>query len=101
MLCFLQTIDELIGFEDDLMPLIKSIEFRNVSNAFQEQLANGIKEIKCTNKIIVEVDKTRKLYKMEKEDYEKYLRDNITKTHKKSTNAKKITDKLLISDRVD
>ena len=45
-----QTIDELIGFKDDLMSLIKNIEFRNVSNTFQEQLANDIKEIKCTNK---------------------------------------------------
>ena len=48
---------------------------------------------------------------MEKEDYhKKYLRDNITKTYKKSTNSKvntvdldvkKIAGKLLISDRVD
>ena len=47
---------------------------------------------------------------MEKENYKKYLRDNITKTYKKSTNwkvnradldAKKIADRLLISDRVD
>ena len=48
---------------------------------------------------------------MEKEDYhKKYLRDNITKTYKKSTNSKvnrvdldvkRITGKLLISDRVN
>ena len=47
---------------------------------------------------------------MEKEDYKKYLRDNITKTYKKSTNSKvirvdldgkKIADKLLISDIAD
>ena len=47
---------------------------------------------------------------MKKEDYKKYLRDNITKKYKKSTNskvnrveldAKKIKDKLLISDKVD
>ena len=47
---------------------------------------------------------------MEKENYKKYLRDNITKTYKKTTNSKvnrvdldvkKIVDKLLISDRVD
>ena len=47
---------------------------------------------------------------MEKENYKKHLRDNITKIYKKSTNskvnrvdldAKKIADKLLIGDRVD
>ena len=84
MLCLLRTIDELIGFEDDdLMSLIKNIEFCNGSNTFQQQLANKMKKIKCANKIFlfsVSPDKTPKLYKMEKEDYEKYLRDNITKT---------------------
>ena len=77
---WLQTIDELIGIEYDLISLIKSIEFRNFSDTFQEQLANDIKEIKCTNKVIVPVDKTRNLCIVEKEDYKKYLRDNITKT---------------------
>ena len=83
-----RTIDDLIGFEDDLMSLIKNIQFRNVRNTFQEQLANDIKQIKCTNKVIVPADKTRNLCKVEKEDYKKYLEDNITKTYKKSTNSK-------------
>ena len=48
------------------MPLIKSTEFRDVSNTFKEHLANDIKEIKCTNKIIAPVDKTRNL-RMNKE----------------------------------
>ena len=105
-----QTIDELTGFEDNLMSLIRNIEFRYVSNTVQEQLARDIKQIKYTNIAIVPADKTRNLYKVEKEDFEKYLRDNITKTYKKSTNSKvnrvdldvkKIADKLLITDRVD
>ena len=105
-----QTIDESVGFEDDLMSLIKNIEFRYVSNTVQEQLARDIKQIKYTSIGIVPADKTRNLYKVEKEDFEKYLRDNITKTYKKSTNSKvnrvdldvkKIADKLLITDRVD
>ena len=102
-----QTIDELIAFEDDLMSLIKNIEFRNVSNTFQEQLAKEIKKIKCTNKIIVRADKTRNLYKVEKKDFKKYQRANTTKTYKKSINSKvnyrvdldaKKVDKLLISE---
>ena len=77
---------------------------------FQEQLAVDIKEIKSTNKIIVPADETRDLNHEEKEDYKKYLKDNITKTYKKSTNskvnrvdrdAKKVADKLLMSDKVD
>ena len=61
-----QTVDELTGFKDDLMSLIKNIEFR-----FQEQLANDTKEIKCTSKIIILADKNPNLYKVEKEDYKK------------------------------
>ena len=46
-----------------------------------------IKNIKfCTNKVIVQANKTHNLYKVQKEDYKKYFRDNITKTYKKSTN---------------
>ena len=50
------------------------------------------------------------LFAKVKEDYKKYLRDNITKTYKKSSNSKvnrvdldaeKIVDKLLISDKID
>ena len=103
-------IDELSKFEDDLMLMIKNIEFRNVSNRFEDQLRNDISEIRNTEKVIIPADKTRNLYKMEKDDYNKYFTENITKTYKKSNmnkvnklnlEAKKIADKLSISDRVD
>ena len=77
-------IDELSKFEDDLMLMIKNIEFRNVSNTFQDQLRNDISEIRNTEKVIIPADKTRNLYKMEKDDYNKYFTENITKTYKKS-----------------
>ena len=70
------------------MSLIKNIEFPHASNTFQEQLPKNIKKIKCTKKVIVSADKTRNLCKLEKEDYKKYLRDNVTKTSKKPTNSK-------------
>ena len=75
-------IDELSKFEDDLMLMIKNIEFRNVSNTFQDQLRNDISKIRNTEKVIIPADKTRNLYKMEKDDYNKYLTENITKTYK-------------------
>ena len=75
-------IDELSKFEDDLMLMIKNIEFRNVSNTFQDQLRNDISEIRNTKKVIRRADKTPNLYKMEKDDYNKYLTENITKTYK-------------------
>ena len=66
-------------------------------------------EIKTSNKILVSADKSRNLYKLEKDQYEKLLKENITKAQKRSRNehiekinntAKKITKKLSIADRV-
>ena len=58
------------------------MEFRNVNNNFQDQLKNDISEVRLTEKVIIPADKTRNLCKMEKEDYNKYLTENITKTYK-------------------
>ena len=105
-----QSVDELSKFEDDLMLMIKNIDFRNVYSKFQEKLKYVITKIRSSKKVIVPADKTRNLYKMEKEDYNKFSSENITKTYKKSNrnkvnklnlDAKKIADKSLISDRID
>ena len=62
-----------------------NIEFRNINNNFQKKLTNDVNEIKILNKILVSAGKSRNLYKLEKEQYEKLLKENITKTYKKST----------------
>ena len=67
-------VDKLSKFEDDLMLMIKNIEFRNVNNNFQDRLKNDISEVRNTEKVIIPADKTRNLYKMEKEDYNKYFK---------------------------
>ena len=36
--------------------------------------------LKLCNKILVSADKARKLYKLEKEQYQKLLKENISKT---------------------
>ena len=46
-------------------------------NKFQEKLKHDITEIRNSNKVIVPADKTRNLYKMEKEDNDKFLSENI------------------------
>ena len=56
------------------------------ARTFDKQLANDVKEIKSTNKIIIPADKTHNLNKVEKKDYKKYLRDNVPEAYKKSTN---------------
>ena len=76
---------------------------------FIKKLKNDINEIKTCNKILVSADKSRNLYKVEKDQYQKLFKENITKTYKKSTNkkiekinytAKQITEKLSTANRV-
>ena len=87
--------------------MIKNIEFRNVKNYFQEKLKEDINEIKTSDKVFVAADKSRHIYKMDKQQYAKLLTENVTKTYKKSNiskinninfTAKKITEKLSIDD---
>ena len=56
-----QSVDELNKFAEDLMLLIKDIDFRNVHHKFQEKLEHHITEIRNPNKVISPVDKTRNL----------------------------------------
>ena len=63
---------------------MKNIKFKNIDNNFQENL-NDIKRINTTEKVLVKADKSRDIYQLDKNDYKKYLHENITKTYKKST----------------
>ena len=96
--------------ENNLLLLIKDLEFKKVNNDFQMRLRDGIKEIKASNKTFVSADKSRHIYKMEKDEYKKFLGDNITEAYKKSNGkklrdisfaAKKIAEKFSIADRVE
>ena len=78
----------LIAFEDDLYELIRTAEFRKVNNnEFQEALMKDIKDIKANSNLLVPADKTTNLYEMPKADYEKLLKENITKSYRKGDNS--------------
>ena len=102
--------NELADFEKDMMLMVKNIQFRKISNNFQRKLKDDIRDIKSINKVFVPADKSRNIYKLENEQYSKLLRENVTKTYKKSnfnkvrnTNnkAKKITENFPVADRID
>ena len=68
------------------------------------------KELTLPKKVLVKADKSRNIYQLDKDDYKKYLRENITRTYKKSTKkrlnavnkkAKKIAEKLNIDNRIE
>ena len=98
-------------FEKDLINVINQIEFRHKRDKFQNLLSKEISEIRNTKDLIIKADKTRNLYKMSPEKYKKLLEENIKKNYKKVNSndraerldeeAKRITDRLQISDRVE
>ena len=64
--------------------MIKNIEFKFVNNNFQRQLTDDIKAINSSDKVFVSADKSRNIYKMDKDQYTKVLQENITKTYIKT-----------------
>lgn len=103
-------VPELKAFEEDLLSLVAGVKFRRVADPFQTKLRDDIKNLTSTDDVIVRADKTKNLYKVSKQQYDKLLQDNVTKNYKLAPEsayaevnleAKRIAEKLDISDRVD
>ena len=69
-------------FEEDVTKLLETIKFRDTKKHFRNTLANDLKRIKSSDKMFVFADKTRNIYKVSFDTYNKLLHDNITKTYK-------------------
>ena len=103
-------VEELTNFESDLMLMIKNIQFRHISSTFQKQLKKDVKEIRQSNQFFVSADKSRNIYKMNKENYKNLMHENFTKTYKKTNESriktinistKKIGNRLDLEDRIE
>ena len=83
------------------------ITFRKVYNNFHDQVNKDIKSIKKSNNVFIFTDKTRNLYEISNENYNRLLTKNITKTYRKTTNkiynkeVKAIANNYEIAERVD
>ena len=103
-------MDELKPFEDDIEKLIGNIQFRRPRDNFQKTLQRDSATIRGSKDIFVLADKTKNIYRMEKAQYERLLRQNITKHYKVAEvdaydiinkEAKAIASRLGIADRMD
>ena len=99
----------LYNFENDLYEMIRTVEFEPVRTNFQRQLSEDLRSIKNSDKVYVSADKTRNMYGITPQEYEKLLKENVTKTYKKTdtrmvnevnSEACKIAEKLKTDDRV-
>ena len=90
--------------------MIKNIEFRKIKCTFQTKLMPEIKKINESNELLIPANKSRNVYIIQKDDYNKYVRDSVTKTFKRSTanrvkninyKSKLLVEKLAIDDRIE
>ena len=103
------SVNELTELESDLLTMVHNIEFRSVRNNFLSKLKDDANVFNNTKEVLVNADKSTNTYKMNKNAYNKYLTENITKTYKKATKkkvnrinseAKRIAEKLKLDDRI-
>ena len=64
-------VEELDEFEEDLLTMIEEVRFRNTTNRFQQRLKEDIRKIRKSRNIIVPADKTRNMYEVSEQQYEK------------------------------
>ena len=97
-------------FENNLLELEKSVKFKKVKNKFLDQLQKDISSIKKFKNVFTFADKTRNIYKTDKNTYSRLLNDNISKTYKKmehniynkiNKETKIIANNFGVSERVD
>ena len=103
------SVDVLAKFESDLLTIVHNVEFRPVRNSFLSKLKDDVKVINNTKEVLVNGDKSSNTYKRNKNAYNKYVTEDITKTYLKNnknkvnrinSEAKKITLKLKLDDRI-
>ena len=90
--------------------MIENIEFRNINESFMKTLEKDKRRIQSSTNVFISADKTRNLYEMKPDTYEKLLKENIMKTYKLGADdttdninneLKTIADKLKITNRLE
>ena len=76
---------ELDNFEKDLFNVVASLKFRKLNDSFQEKKKSDISDIKSSPNVFTFADKTSNIYKAAPREYNKLLKDNLTKSYKKLT----------------
>ena len=80
-----QQVNQLIPFENDLIDLVKNVQFEtnHVNNRFQNKLRKDIKNITTSTKTLTAADKTSNMYRLTKDEHNKLVNNAITATYKK------------------
>ena len=74
------SVKELVPFENDLMDMIKNLEFKRVNSEYQSNLRNDIRQIRRSNNLFILADKSRNICKVSNASYERMIHENVIKT---------------------
>ena len=103
-------IAEMAQFEDDLFAIVNDLKFKKQNSEFQNKLNSDLSDIKNNQNLLIFADKTNNVYELNKEEHEKLLLENITKTYKKAPKkleksinleAKNITKNINLDNKVE
>ena len=97
-------------FEDDLIKMVENVKFRKINNEFLTTLKSDMKRINSSPNVFMLAGKSRNIYECTPTDYEKILKENVTKTYKigsenmiddVNSELQTISSDLSISDRIE
>ena len=75
-------VKEMKGFEEDLVLMVERLRFREVNDPFLTKIDNDLRKVNPSSNMYIFADKTRNLYETTPDQYDKILKDNITKSYK-------------------
>ena len=102
-------VKELVKFKEDMLNIVKSIQFKKSKTKFQRKLQEDVTKIRNNNNVIVHADKTSNLYEVDPATHKKLVQKVVNQDYKKetlrniqkiNTAHKKIVNDLDLQDRV-
>ena len=102
--------DDLKLFERLMFDIPRKVTFSSQRTEFQVDLSAKVAEIKSSDSLVVESDKTSNFYLVSVDDYRKMMHDDITKIYRKANDdalddinreAANIAKSLDLDDRID
>ena len=103
-------VNDLNAFVEDLVKIADNIEYRAVRDQFLNKLSSDTKRINRSSNVMAFADKTRNIYEMKPDQYNKLLHENVTATYKLANEqalekvnqvAKNIASDLNVDDRME
>ena len=103
-------VRELVAFENDLINMVKSIEFRNTRSDFQNRMKEDVRSMRQSEKTLTPADKTSNMYRLTKDEYNQMVKNAVTSKYKKASvkikdqiekGSAKFAKKAGILDRMD